>query len=288
VTLYGMSVAVITGTSTRIGYATALRLARDGYRVVATMRNPSSCDLAAKAETEGLQVEVRALDVTDARAVGETFAGILDDHGQVDVLVNNAGISIGGVVEEAGLDAYSEVMETNFVGALRCTKAVLPAMRERGAGCIVSVSSQAGKLAVPTLSTYCASKWALEAVMEALSIEVHRFGIRVAIIEPGAILTPIWGKMEQRAPEGPYAHLIARLSSVVIHDVSKGSTAEEVADCIAEAIATDSPKLRWLVGQGAERNVSNRQSWTDEQTIEIWNQPDDDGFMKAILAGEPT
>jgi NAD(P)-dependent dehydrogenase (short-subunit alcohol dehydrogenase family) len=177
-------------------------------------------------------------------------------------------------------------METNFFGALRCTKAVLPSMRERGSGCIVAVTSQAGRLAAPLMTPYCSSKFALEAAMEGLAVEVGRHGIRIAIIEPGAILTPIWGKVDIVAPEGPYGHLIGRLSSMVMHDVSRGSSAKEVADCIAEAMSADPPKLRWLVGQGAERNLRNRASWSDEEYVSVWNQPNDDGFMKDMLAGE--
>ncbi len=275
-----MTVSVITGSSTGIGRAAALRLSRDGHTVVATMRNPSASDLP-----EG--IDVRALDVTDGAAVEQVFKGILSDHGRVDVLVNNAGIGGGPSVEDAEMDQFVQTIETNYLGAIRCTKAVLPSMRERGSGCVVAVTSQGGRIAVPLMTPYCASKFALEAAMEGLAVEVGTLGIRVAIVEPGAIITPIWGKVEPRAPEGPYAHLIRRLTSFVIHDVGRGSSPDEVADCIAEAIATETPKLRWLVGQGAERNIRNRQSWTDEQFGEIWNQPDDDAFMKAILAGEP-
>lgn len=282
-----MTVSVITGSSTGIGQATALRLARDGHTVVATMRTPQASTLVETAEAEKLDIDVRALDVTDDEAVKETFESVLRDCGRVDVLVNNAGIGGSGPVEDLDIERYVETMETNFFGAMRCTKAVLPSMREQGSGCIVAVTSQAGRLATPLMTTYCSSKFALEAAMEGLAAEVARLGIRVAIVEPGAILTPIWGKVDVRAPEGPYGHLIGRLSSVVMHDVAKGSSAEEVADCIADAITADPSKLRWLVGQGAERNVRNRASWTDEEFVEIWNQPDDDGFMNAILAGEP-
>ncbi|HYZ93615.1 MAG TPA: SDR family oxidoreductase [Actinomycetota bacterium] len=275
-----MTVSVITGSSTGIGRSTAARLARDGHTVVATMRNPADSDLPD-------DIDIRALDVTDGEAVEQVFKSILSDYGAVDVLVNNAGIGGGPSVEDADIDQFVRTIETNYLGAIRCTKAVLPSMRERRSGCIVAVTSQGGRISAPLMTPYCGSKFALEAAMEGLAVEVATHGIRVAIIEPGAIITPIWGKVEPRAPEGPYAHLIRRLTSVVMHDVGKGSSADEVADCVAEAIATSAPKLRWLVGQGAERNIRNRQSWSDEEYIEIWNQPDDDGFIKAILAGEP-
>jgi NAD(P)-dependent dehydrogenase (short-subunit alcohol dehydrogenase family) len=281
-----MTVSVITGSSTGIGAATALRLARDGHSVVATMRNPDGSDLAARAATEGVELDIRPLDVADEDSVETLFKGVYNDHGRVDVLVNNAGLGTGGLVEETNLDVYARVMETNFFGVLRCTKAVLPSMREQGSGCVVAVSSQAGRIAAPNMSPYTSSKFALEAAMEGLAAEVGRLGIRVAIIEPGMILTPIWGKVELKAPPEAYAHIVGRLTSMVMREMQSGSTAEEVADCIAEAIVAEPPKLRWLVGQGAERNVRNRASWTDEEAIAIWNQPDDDGFMKDIFAGD--
>lgn len=129
-----MSVTVITGCSTGIGYAVALRLGQDGHKVVATMRNPDACDLAAVAKERGLEVEVRALDVDDDASVLELFADLLARDGGVGVLVNNAGLGGGGVVEDASIDDFRRIMETNFFGAMRCTKAVLPSMRERGSG----------------------------------------------------------------------------------------------------------------------------------------------------------
>ena len=189
-----MTTAVVTGSSTGIGYAIALRLARDGHHVIATMRNPSSSDIADVAKDEGLDLETKALDVCSDESVAALFGGITD----VDILVNNAGISIGRAVEEASLDDFRQTMETNFFGTIRCTKAVLPKMRERMSGCIATVTSQAGRLAVPTLSPYAASKWALEAAMEALAAETAMFGMRVVLIEPGAILTPIVGRASSR------------------------------------------------------------------------------------------
>ena len=281
-----MTTSLITGCSTGIGYATALRLARDGHDVIATMRTPDACDLGVIAKDEELSLELRALDVTDGAAVDALIQSVLAERGAVDVLVNNAGISVGGAVEEASLDAFASVMETNFFGALRCTKAVLPSMRERGSGTIVSVTSQGGRIAVPTLSTYSASKFALEAVMEILASEVASFGIRVAIIEPGAILTPIIGKDEPRDTDGPYATAHRRFMALAFHDFGRGSTPDVVADTIAEAISTESPKLRWPCGQGAQRNLDTRASMSDEDTIAMWNAPDDDSFLKTILGDE--
>lgn len=256
-------VAVVTGASTGIGEATALRLARDGYRVVATMRTPDRSTLHEVAAAEGLDLMTASLDVDSDESVDAAFIEVFEQHGRVDVLVANAGVG-GGIstVEEATLDEFRSTMETNLFGAIRCIKAVLPQMRERGSGSIVGMSSQSGRIAPATLPVYAASKWALEGMLESLAASVIPFGIRVAIIEPGAILTPIWAKGTPSPPATIDAYQPARdvLMGLVTHDLGRGSAASVVADCVAEAIATDDPKLRYLVGQGAERNVGLRDS----------------------------
>lgn len=271
-----MGATVVTGSSTGIGYATALRLAADGRDVVATMRNPATCDIADVASGKGLRVEVRQMDVDDDDSVEQVFKDIFASHGSVDVLVNNAGIGEGSVVEDTDMASYRSVLETNLFGALKCMKAVIPAMREAGSGCIVNVSSQAGRIASPGMSAYCASKAALEAASESLAIELAPFNVRVAVIEPGMILTPIWSKVDMAMPTGPYAPVRLRLGSFVMQEMAKGSTADEVADCIAEAITTDEPKLRWLVGRGAVRNIRNRSQHTDEEWAAIWHASDEE------------
>ena len=281
-----MTTTLVTGSSTGIGYATALRLARDGHDVVATMRNPSACDLADVAAGEGLNLETRALDVDDFDAVDATIASVMAEKGGIDVLVNNAGIGNGSTVEEAPFELFERTMRTNYFGALRATKAVLPSMRERGSGHIVSVTSQAGRIAVPTLSSYSASKFALEAVMEALAVEVAPYGVRVAIIEPGAILTPIIGKNERPNMDGPYAAHFSKFMALAFHDFGRASQPEVVADTIAEAIASNGAKLRWPCGQGAQRNIDTRAAMSDEETIATWNLPDDAAFLKAMVGDE--
>jgi NAD(P)-dependent dehydrogenase (short-subunit alcohol dehydrogenase family) len=281
-----MTTTLVTGSSTGIGYATALRLARDGHDVVATMRNPSACDLADVAATEGLKLETRPLDVDDFDAVDATIASVIADKDGIEVLVNNAGIGNGSTVEESPFELYERAMRTNFFGALRCTKAVLPSMRERRSGCIVSVTSQAGRIAVPTLSPYSASKFALEAVMEILAAEVAPYGVKVAIIEPGAILTPIIGKNERPNMDGPYGSHYSKFMALAFHDFGRGSHADVVADTIAEAIASDGAQLRWPCGQGAQRNIDTRAAMSDEEMIAAWNLPDDAAFLKAMVGDE--
>jgi len=179
-----MSNALVTGTSTGIGLATAVTLARAGHTVIATMRNPASGagEIQGIAAQEGLALTVLPLDVDDDESVRACFARV----GPVDVLVNNAGVGVHGSVEELPIAEFKRAMETNFFGALRCIQAVVAGMRERRHGLIVNVTSVAGRLSNAPQAPYSASKWALEAASEALAQEVKPFGVRVAIVEPDA------------------------------------------------------------------------------------------------------
>ena len=157
-----MAVVVITGTSSGIGLATAITLARGGHTVIATMRNPDSAsELRRIADAEKLPVSVLALDVDNDASVENAFAKVQAEHGRIDVLVNNAGVGGGGPVEEVPLSRFREVMETNFFGALRCIKAVVPGMRERRQGCIVNVTSipAAWRWRRPPPTRHQSSRW---------------------------------------------------------------------------------------------------------------------------------
>ena len=183
-----MAIAVVTGSSTGIGLATAVTLARAGHTVYATMRNPKmgGRELREIAEREHLPVHIGALDVDSDESVRKAFAKILVEAGRIDVLVNNAGISVLSAVEETPIDASRAIMETNYSGALRCIQAVVPGMRERRSGCIVNVTSVTGRLSVAANAAYSSSKFALEAASEALAQEVKAFGVRVALVEPAS------------------------------------------------------------------------------------------------------
>ena len=171
-----MSIALVTGTSTGIGLATAVTLARGGHTVIATMRNLASAgELQKIVAVEKLPVTLAALNVDDDASVDSALGKVLAQHGRLDVLVNNAGVGGGGSVEENSTARFREVMETNFFGALRCIKAVVPGMRERRQGCIVNVTSLSGRLALAPAAAYCASKFALEALSECLAQEMKAF-----------------------------------------------------------------------------------------------------------------
>ena len=159
--------------------------------------------IAAK---EQLAIDIEPLDVNDDASVRSGFAAIAVRHGPIDILVNNAGIPGGGAIEETPVDVFRHVMETNYFGALRCIKEVLPGMRERRRGVIVNVASVAGRTATAPMASYAASKWALEALSECLAQEMRAFNVRVAIVEPGVIATPIFGKGQPLRADGPYPH----------------------------------------------------------------------------------
>ena len=173
-----MAIAFVTGTSTGIGAATAVSLARAGHTVYAGMRNPHrQGELHEAVAREKLDVHIVAHDVDD----DSSAKAAIIEAGGIDVLVNNAGIGVMGSLEETPLSQFRSAMETNYFGAVRCIQAVLPGMRERQSGCIVNVTSVAGRIAMAPQAPYAASKWALEAMSECLAQEVKGFGIRVAI-----------------------------------------------------------------------------------------------------------
>jgi len=190
-----MTIALITGANSGIGRAAAVDLAVKGWTVYGSMRSLEKGDkLAAMAEAAGVTVHPVVCDVTDAESVEAVVAEVTAATGGIDVLVNNAGIGGNGVLEETPVDLYASVMDVNVYGVVRATQAVLPQMRERGAGTIINISSIAGVIAALAQSPYVVSKWALEGLTEGLAQEVAPHGIRVAMIEPGIVKTAIMAK----------------------------------------------------------------------------------------------
>jgi NAD(P)-dependent dehydrogenase (short-subunit alcohol dehydrogenase family) len=259
-----MSIAVVTGSSTGLGFATSEALARAGHDVFATMRAPERAPaLADLASRDNLPITVMRMDVDSDASVSDTLAEILELRGRIDVLVNNAGIAQLGSVEETPLSAFREVMETNYFGALRCIQAVLPGMRGQKSGLIVNVTSVAGRLASGGQSSYCASKFALEALSESLAAEVKAHGIRVAIIEPGVVATPIFGK-ERLAGNSTYPHA-RRLMALFSASLERPVPPSVVGDAIRDIVASDSWTLRYPVGPDAQPLLHWRATLSDEQ-----------------------
>jgi NAD(P)-dependent dehydrogenase (short-subunit alcohol dehydrogenase family) len=274
---------LITGTSTGIGLATALELGRAGHTVYATMRNPSRApQLGETVAKEKLPVKVMVMDVDSDSSVADAVKSIHAEGGQVDVLVNNAGIGTLGAVEELPLDAFRATMETNYFGALRCIQAVLPEMRERESGCILNVSSVAGRVSNSPLSAYSASKWALEALSEALAQEVKPFNIRVAIVEPGIIDTPLARRAEVPLDGTKYRQV--RRYGGLFRASFEGAAPRSpslVAEAIREIIESGTWKLRHPVGPNSAEYIAWRKSKTDEEMVE-WGALDDDAWYDCI------
>ncbi len=266
-----MAVVLITGCSSGFGLLTALQFARKGDTVYASMRDTAKAGELEKAkQAENLTIEVVQLDVTDDESVASAVRQVVDAAGRIDVLVNNAGIGASGPVEETDDDEAKEIFETNFFGALRVLRAVLPQMREQKAGTIVNVSSLAGRVGPPFDGIYSASKFALEAASEALYFEVHPFGIRVLLIEPGGFETSIQGsgRVARRFTEGsPYLALQQRFQQAMTRLPTGGERGDPqvVAEAIYNAVHDEQPKLRYLVGQDAEMIGGLRRQMDDEQ-----------------------
>jgi len=270
-----MSIVLITGTSTGIGLAAALHFARKGYAVYAGVRDPETATELTYAVANGqLPITPVTLDVNDDAAVQRGVDEVLRQAGRIDVLVNNAGIGYAGALEEVPLAIAKQVFETNYFGAMRMIQAVLPTMRAQRSGTIVNVSSLAGRVAYAAHGHYCASKHALEAASEVLAQEVCAFNIRVAIIEPGVILTPIFAKGRESAEARPpsplsacYADHVRRLRMFFQKQLQQPTLPAVVAETIEHAVTTDRPQLRYLVGEDARVLVKGRQLTTDEEWV---------------------
>jgi len=273
-----MQNAVVTGTSSGIGFATALRMARHGYRVFAGMRNLAKADpLRAAAAAEGLAVEVLELDVTSDDSVASAFATAGAD-GPVDVLVNNAGIGGASPLELTPDAEHRVIFETNYFGVVRCIQQVLPAMRERSGGTIANVSSITGLYATPNQIAYSASKWAVECLGEALAVEVRPFGVRVVNIEPGVILTKIFENSADKTrydKKSPYQPVMRRNGKLYGAGFKRGTPPEAVADTILEAITTDDYRLRWPVGEDAVGFRNGRPLVSDEHVVALGDELSD-------------
>ena len=279
-----MSVVLITGTSSGIGLATVLHFARRGHDVHAALRDPARADELHRAvAAEKLPVRLVELDVDDQASVTRGVKEVLDRSGRIDVLVNNAGIGGGGAIEDVDVDFARGMFETNYFGVIRMIRAVLPGMRERRHGAIVNVSSIAGRVVIAGHGHYCAVKHALEAASEALAQEVFEFGIRVAIVEPGVVVTPIFSKARRFSdPTSPYALHVRRLLLFYQMQMKTPSQPEDVAQVILEAATGSTPRLRYLVGEDARRLDGGRRRLTDEEHVASGRPTSDEEYLDLL------
>jgi short-subunit dehydrogenase len=269
-------VAIVTGSSTGSGFETSLLLAKNGYHTYATMRNlDKSTRIKETAKKDNLPIEVLQLDVTDDKSVTDAISEISNKQGSIDVLVNNAGYDVTGAVEELSMDEIKAQFETNFFGAVRVMKAVLPIMRKQKSGVIVNTSSIGGLIGVPLNSAYVGSKFALEGFSESMKYELEGFGIKIILIEPGAVQTnfiqnTILPKKATNS-DSPYAEFSKKVSEGVsaAFDMANASVPSQVAEVILGAIKSEKPNTRYLVGRDAAAIKERRKSSSDFE-LERW------------------
>jgi NAD(P)-dependent dehydrogenase (short-subunit alcohol dehydrogenase family) len=281
-------VAVVTGSSSGIGFETSLLLARNGFYTYATMRNPNKSKkerIVNVANRERLPLQVIPLDVVDNKSVKEAIGRITTEQGRIDVLVNNAGYLLLGPLEELSIEEFKEQFETNFFGAIRVTQAVLPTMRRHKEGVIINISSIAGRIGFPLSSAYVSSKFALEGLSESMAYEVEQFGIKVILVEPGVIKTnfPNNIKIGKRVDNSsssnsssnnnnnshsnsssPYSELIRNRIAGFKPRFESGSSPVEVAKTILKCVTSETLHLRYLVGDDAFKLMDIRKNSSDK------------------------
>jgi NAD(P)-dependent dehydrogenase (short-subunit alcohol dehydrogenase family) len=267
-----MKIAVVTGTSTGIGFETTLHLARNGYRVFAGMRNTAKAQsLIDAAAAESLPVEIVQMDVTNTESLAAAFATI-HQTGDVSLLVNNAGIGGATPLELTPESEHRQIFETNYFGTIACIQAVLPSMRKNGEGDIVNISSIVGVLSTPNQIAYSASKYAVEGATEALAHEVYRFGVRVYCVEPGVVATSIFENSAESTrydKASPYQPIMRRNGKLYAAGFKAPAAPQQVADAILTAITQPTYQFRWPVGVDADGICAGRAKITAEQWIEM-------------------
>ena len=274
-------VAVITGTSSGIGFETALALAREGYYTYATMRDTTKSDkIKELGQKENLKIDVLELDVDDENSVKTAIQKILDQKQRIDVLVNNAGWGLWGCVEDVSVDEFKAQFDTNFFSIIRLIQEVGPTMRKQGSGTIVNISSVVGRIGFPASPAYISSKFALEGLSESLRFELAPFGVNVVIIEPGVIKTNFMKnlKMAEKAElDTVYRDITIKVVSGVKMKAEMGTHPKEVANTIVKATKDEKPLPRYVVGNDASMFLEAKKSKTD---IEFEN------YLKKELYGE--
>jgi NAD(P)-dependent dehydrogenase (short-subunit alcohol dehydrogenase family) len=260
-------VAIVTGSSSGIGFETSLALAREGYFTYATMRDTTKSNKIKEiAQKENLKINVLELDVDDEKSVKSAIAQILDQKQRIDVLVNNAGWGLWGCVEDVSVDEFKEQFETNFFSIIRLIQEVAPTMRKQSSGTIVNVSSVVGRIGFPASPAYISSKFALEGLSESMRFEFAPFGVDVIIIEPGVIKTDFMKNMKMAKKselDTVYKDITTKVVSGVKMMVEMGTPPKEVANTIVKAIKDKNPLPRYVVGNDALMFLEAKKSKTD-------------------------
>ena len=269
-------VAIVTGSSTGIGYETSLTLARNGFLTYATMRNLNKNEnMKMVATKENLPIRIKQLDVTDDISVTNAVQAVSSEAGRIDVLVNNAGYGLNGAFEDLAMDEIKAQYETNVFGLIRMTQAVLPIMRRQKSGTIVNISSGAGRFGFPIGSAYVSTKFAVEGLSESISYELEPFGIKVAIVEPGVIRTNFADGLvvakKSKDPSSPYSQLMQKAANGFEKMMKNASSPDLVANVVLKAVRNEKPSLRYLAGNDVEEWLGKR-NMADEESYKMMKQ----------------
>ena len=270
----GQPVALVTGTSSGMGLHTAVELARRGLTVIATMRDTDRATALTGAAAEaGVEVDVRALDVTDHEAARACVDGVLADHGRLDVLVNNAGRGAVATAEQLSLDEIRDQLEVNYLGPVALTKLVLPQMRAAGSGTVLTVTSVGGAVGQPFADAYCGAKFAVEGFMQSLAVVMLAHGVHVSVIEPAAVASDFVGNVAR--PESPAATggsdpYAAQLDAYLARSAgafANAQTSRDAAVAIADAATSTDYRFRWQTSEGATAFVGMSLADTDGSRV---------------------
>jgi len=274
-------VALVTGSSSGIGFETSLALARNGFYTFATMRNISKGEkIKELTKKENLPIEIIELDVDKENSVKNAINTIIEKKQRIDVLVNNAGWGLWGSVEDVSIDEFKEQFETNFFSIIRMIQQIAPIMRKQNSGNIVNISSIAGKIAFPISPAYISSKFALEGLSESLRFELMPFGVNVIIIEPGMIKTNFFEPMrlaKNAETTDVYKDITSKVISGVKMMAQMATDPKEVANMIIQTLSEKKPLPRYVVGSDALMFLEAKKMKTD---IEFEN------YLKKELYGE--
>jgi NAD(P)-dependent dehydrogenase (short-subunit alcohol dehydrogenase family) len=263
-------VALVTGSSTGIGFETSLALAKNGFYTYATMRNlQDSNKILDISKKEQLPLEVLHLDVNDDKSILESINKINEKNKRIDVLVNNAGYALAGPLEGTSIDEIRAQFETNFFGAIKVMQSVIPIMRNQRSGRIVNITSMGGRVAVPLDPIYHGTKFALEGVSECIRYELGSFGIRIILVEPGAVGSNFWKNLKMTSvsqnPNLPYRQIIDNVSEIFSKMTENVIHPSEVAKVVVDAVTSDDPEFRYVVGKDANMMIDAKKNMSERE-----------------------
>ena len=259
-------VALVTGSSSGIGFETCLALAKEGYHTFASMRDIKKGEKIKEiADKENLPIEIIELDVDSEESIVSAIKQVVSDGGRLDVLVNNAGYGVFGCVEDTPMEEFRKQFETNFFSIVRIIQEVSPIMREQSSGTIVNVSSVVGRMGLPGFPAYVSTKYALEGLTDCLRYELGQFGVNVTLIEPGAIKTNFFDsmKIQESKADPKYKKLTDHMLSGLKMMAQLGTEPAQVAEVILKAIKADEILPRYIAGTDAAMFMEAKEAKTD-------------------------